>query len=145
MRQMLPEETRETAEVWYASQTATYTWMRDDQRHPLEDAVAFFRDSICERCRVWVAVEAGCVVGMMALEGAYLDHLFLAEAHWGLGLGTRFLELAKRECPDGLRLVTLQRNERARRFYEARGFTTTEFGVSPPPENEPDVYYEWKP
>jgi hypothetical protein len=42
-----------------------------------------------------------------------------------------------------LRLVTLQRNDRARRFYEHRGFAAYEFGRSPPPEDEPDVWYRW--
>ena len=31
------------------------------------------------------------------------------------------------------------------RFYERRGFVATRFGVSPAPESEPDVQYEWKP
>jgi hypothetical protein len=43
-----------------------------------------------------------------------------------------------------LGLFTHQRNEKARRFYEARGFVAVRFGMSPPPENEPDVRYEWR-
>jgi hypothetical protein len=35
--------------------------------------------------------------------------------------------------------------ERARSFYERRGFRAVQFGVSPPPESEPDVRYAWDP
>ena len=40
-------------------------------------------------------------------------------------------------------LVTLQRNTQACRFYEHRGFVAYYTGCSPPPEDEPDVWYRW--
>jgi hypothetical protein len=40
-------------------------------------------------------------------------------------------------------LATLQVNLPARAFYEKNGFKAIEFGISPPPESEPDVKYEW--
>ena len=85
------------------------------------------------------------IVGVLALEGDWLDHLFIAPGSWEIGIGSALLDHAKRLRPSGLTLVTLQRNERARRFYEARGFVTTKLGVSPPPESEPDIYYAWAP
>jgi putative acetyltransferase len=145
IRLMKPSEIETTARMWQDSQRAAYTWFRDDQRHPFDAALEFFRGSICKRCDVWVAVEVDRVVGLLALEGDTIDHLFVAPDDWGIGLGSRLLEHAKVLHPGGLELVTLQRNERARRFYEARGFVTTKFGISPPPENEPDVYYRWLP
>ena len=47
-------------------------------------------------------------------------------------------------CPGELALVTLQRNARARLFYEKRGFVVSKVGVSPAPESEPDVWYAWR-
>ena len=32
-----------------------------------------------------------------------------------------------------------------RRYFERRGFEVFEYGVSPPPESEPDVEYRWRP
>ena len=145
IRLIEPTEIRATAKVWQDSQRAAYTWFREDQRHPFDDALRFFRESVCERCDVWVAIDQERVVGLLALEGATIDHLFVDPGHWELGIGSRLLEHAKDQHPAGLQLVTLQRNERARRFYEARGFVTTKFGVSPPPESEPDVHYRWSP
>ncbi len=143
IRRIDASEIEATGRMWQASQRAAYTWFREDQRHPLDDALGFFRDSICESCEVWVAVEADRVIGMLALEGSTIDHLFVDPEVWGVGVGSLLLAHAKGLHPDGLELVTLQRNERARRFYESRGFVATKFGTSPPPENEPDVYYRW--
>jgi ribosomal protein S18 acetylase RimI-like enzyme len=146
IRQMREHETEATARMWQESQRAAYPWFREDQRHPFEEALVFFRDSICQRCQVWVAVDDDeQILGMLALEGDLLDHLFIAPASWEQGIGSALLAHAKALRPDGLTLVTLQRNERSRRFYQARGFVTTRLGVSPPPENEPDVYYAWDP
>ena len=145
IRRIRGDEIDATARMWRRSQRAAYTWFRDDQFHPLAEALDFFRTSICERCRVDVAVDRDRIVGVLALEGAFVDHLFVDPELQGMGVGSRLLEHAKRLHPGGLRLVTLQRNRRARDFYEARGFGTTRFDVSPPPESEPDVWYEWRP
>ena len=69
----------------------------------------------------------------------------VARAQADFTLSKANLERAKTLHPVSLELVTLQRNERARRFYESRGFVTTKFGISPPPESEPDVHYRWSP
>ena len=61
----------------------------------------------------------------------------------GAGAGSALIAHAKRLHPSGVWLFTHQRNTRARAFYEARGFRAVAFGVSPPPESEPDVRYEW--
>jgi ribosomal protein S18 acetylase RimI-like enzyme len=60
-------------------------------------------------------------------------------------VGTALLDKAKELTPAGLTLFTHQRNARARTFYERRGFRAVAFGVSPPPESEPDVKYAWDP
>ena len=144
VRSMRPDEAETTARMWQRSQRAAYTWFREDQRHPLDDAIAFFKDSICQRCEVYVAVDENQrILGVLALEGDFLDHLFIDPDFWAAGIGSALLDHAKRLRPAQLTLVTLQRNERARRFYESRGFMVTKLGVSPPPENEPDVHYEW--
>jgi len=145
IRRMRASEIELTALLWQRSQRAAYTWFREDQRHPLDEALAFFRESICRRCELWVAVDDTRLTGLLALEGAFVDHLFVDPDRWREGLGTLLLDHAKALHPAGLELVTLVRNRRARLFYEAHGFETVRFGVSPPPESEPDVYYRWRP
>ena len=60
------------------------------------------------------------------------------------GVGSALLDRAKVLSSRGLRLVTLERNYQARRFYERRGFVAYNYGRSPAPENEPDVWYRWR-
>ena len=55
-----------------------------------------------------------------------------------------FINFAKQRSPEHVWLYTLQVNVNARAFYEKHGFVAEKFGVSPPPENEPDVEYHWR-
>ena len=107
----------------------------DDRRH--------FREVLMRDCRIWVADESGRVVGLLALGEGSVEQLHVDPDAQGRGIGSRLLDLAKQACPSGLRLFTFQRNERARAFYEGRGFEAVRFGTSPPPESEPDVEYRW--
>lgn len=93
---------------------------------------------------VWVAEVSGEVAAFAALHEGWLEHLYVAPEHQGRGLGSALLDLAMSRNPGGLQLYTFQRNERARRFYEARGFVAEWFGDgSENEEGEPDVRYRW--
>jgi ribosomal protein S18 acetylase RimI-like enzyme len=109
------------------------------------DNLAHFRDVVMQRYRVWLAVAGRDVVGLMALGEGLIEQLYVDPEAQGRGVGTTLLELARRDSPSGLTLFTHQRNDQARNFYERRGFRAVEFGVSPPPEREPDVKYRWEP
>ena len=43
------------------------------------------------------------------------------------------------------RTHTHQQHAQARAFCEKHGFRAVKFGISPPPESEPDVEYHWTP
>jgi ribosomal protein S18 acetylase RimI-like enzyme len=93
---------------------------------------------------VWVAEIAGEVAGFAALHEGWLEHLYISPGHQGRGLGSALLDLAMSRNPGGLQLYAFQRNERARRFYEQRGFIAEWFGDgSDNEEGEPDVRYRW--
>lgn len=130
--------------MWQESMHRAYTWLRPDQFHPLDEALRYFTGTICVECEVFIAVRGDEIVGVLALDEQIVDHLFVHPDHWRSGIGTLLLEHAMELRPEGLQLVTLQRNERARRFYEAHGFVVTKTGTSPPPESEPDVWYAWR-
>ena len=61
----------------------------------------------------------------------------------GEGVGSRLVDLAKEQRPDGLDLWTFQSNTRARRFYERHGFTEIERTEGDNEEGAPDVHYRW--
>jgi len=86
------------------------------------------------------------VVGFIAIEGSFVEHLYIAPSHQGIGIGETLLSRAKELRPEGLMLWTFDGNHRARGFYEKRGFIAVEFtDGSRNEERTPDVRYEWKP
>jgi len=145
VREMRTAELPTVIEVWYRSMSQSLTEIGSKQRPSEEGAHHFFRNVVAQRCDLWVAEHAKTIVGMLALAGNEVERLYVAPEARGSGIGSALLEQAKAVYPDGLWLVTLQCNTRARRFYERHGFTAHELGMSPPPENEPDVSYRWSP
>lgn len=110
-----------------------------------EDNLRYFKDVVAQECEVWVACRDRVLVGLMAIAEGKIDQLHVDPEHQGKGVGSALLEKAKSLTPAGLVLFTHQRNQRARVFYERRGFKAVHFGVSNPPESEPDVKYQWVP
>jgi ribosomal protein S18 acetylase RimI-like enzyme len=91
-------------------------------------------------------VEGARIVGMMALNGTHLDHLYLSPGEYRRGIGTKLLVKAKQRSPQFLSLYAFQMNQRARAFYERHGFAAVEFGDGSGNEaGEPDILYEWRP
>jgi GNAT superfamily N-acetyltransferase len=136
------------ADVYLASFHATYAFQlahTDDQvRDWLGGVVG--RGGSAGRDETWVAEEDGRVVGLMVLDEAGIDQLYIEPALLGRGIGSRLVAIAKLERPTGLALYTFQVNERARQFYERHGFVATWFGDgSENEEGQPDVRYEWRP
>ena len=100
--------------------------------------------------RTTVAVVDGLIVGLLAIsrddQCGWIDQLYLLPAWIGRGLGAQLLEIARSELPPPIRLYSFQCNERARRFYERRGFTVVRFSDGSGNEEKcPDVLYEWRP
>ena len=145
VRQIAEPDVTALVEVWNASKKDAYPFLSQEQSRTVAEDLAFYRQHLAGRCRMWVAEDDGGILGFMALEGNYLDRLYVAPARQSRGVGAALLEKAKRLCPQGLRLHTHQKNHAARRFYEKHGFVAVKFGLSPAPENEPDVEYHWKP
>lgn len=112
--------------------------------HSREETIAYFAGEVLANEEVLVAETGGTVAGFIALAGDHIDHLYVAPEHQGRGIGDALLTIAERMRPGGLSLWTFQRNARARRFYEARGFAACEFtDGSRNEEREPDVLYRW--
>jgi ribosomal protein S18 acetylase RimI-like enzyme len=104
----------------------------------------WIRDVVIPGRETWAAVAGDLVVGMMVLDGAELDQLYIAPGWTGRGIGSRMVELAKELRPGGLALFTFQVNQGARRFYERHGFLLIdESEGSRNEERQPDVRYAW--
>ena len=135
----------DVVEVWYRSGMAAYTYLPTWQALTIEQARWVFANVIRPRCTIWVGTVNKQIVAYLAMNGSYMDRLYVDPPEWRKGWGTRFVNLAKQLSPQGLELHTHVENLAARALYERHGFTAVKFGTSPPPESAPDVEYHWRP
>ena len=138
------------ADVWLRSYSAALPTVV--RAHSDDEVRAHIRDVVIPRGTTWVAeatVEsqgAGVVVGMMTLDEAEVNALYLAPGWRGRGIGDRFVALAKELSPTGLTLWAFQVNHPAQRFYERHGFAEIHrTDGSDNEEREPDIRYAWRP
>ncbi|PIT04181.1 acetyltransferase [Bradyrhizobium nitroreducens] len=103
----------------------------------------FYRERVFPTCRVWGCFDDEVLSGIIAFREGWVEQLYVLPAAQGRGAGTELLDVAKQVC-DRLELWTFQRNTRARRFYEARGFALVEqTDGARNEEKEPDARYLW--
>ena len=131
--------------VWHRSGMAAYTYLPTWQALTIEQARLVFAEIIRPRCAIWVGTRNKQIVAYLAMNGSYIDRLYVDPPEWRKGWGTRFVNLAKQLSPQGLELHTHVENVAARALYERHGFKAVRFGTSPPPESAPDVEYHWRP
>ncbi len=147
MRLLGERDLDEVVAIWHSARKEAHTsiGIEAERDVTLQDSDRIFREVIAMRCEIWVAERRNEVQGFLALRGSYIDRMYVRPAAQREGVGTALLEKARERSPTGLELHTHQANQRARNFYEKHGFRAVAFGVSPPPENEPDVEYRWRP
>lgn len=133
----------DTVAMWLRSMQTAYPTVAEIQRHTLDDALPYFRDHVVPHCAIELATVDGRIAGVLAQRGEWIDQLYIAVGAQRRGLGTRLLDAAKQRAPGGLRLFTLRCNAPARAFYARHGFGLVSFGISPAPENAPDVELVW--
>jgi len=134
-------------------ESATRMWRRSrDEVQPelearagysAEDDLAYFANVLVKTNEVWLAVRDDSPIGLLSLDGNSIGHLYVDPSEQGRGIGSSLMDFAKQTSPKRLELFTHVSNTRARNFYESRGFRAVAFGISPPPESEPDVKYVW--
>lgn len=137
--------------LWRRSRESAMPEMEARVGHTAEQDLGFFRGTMLVEREIWIAVDGDAddrsarPVALLALEPATLENLYVDVGWQGRGIGKMLLDLAKALRPNGFTLYTFQANDGARRFYEREGLEALAFGVAPPPENEPDVQYGWRP
>jgi GNAT superfamily N-acetyltransferase len=133
---------------WRASRRAAFPYVELHQRCTLQIDTDYFRDLIAHECEVWLATgSAGNaqILGLLALHDDLIDQLFVAVDGQRQGVGGALLAKARERSPELLRAYTFQKNSPAQAFYEKHGFRIIRRGMSPPPENEPDLEYLRRP
>jgi GNAT superfamily N-acetyltransferase len=111
--------------------------------HTPEEDRWFFRERVFRACELWGAFDGAVMIGMIAFREEWIDQLYVLPQAQGRGVGCGLLQVAQNAF-DRLQLWTFQRNVRARRFYEARGFALVrETDGAGNEEKEPDALYLW--
>jgi GNAT superfamily N-acetyltransferase len=118
IRDARPGEADAVAVLHEASATLAYA-------HIFPPSAPFPREETLQRWRTFAgrilvaeSANAGALVGFAAFDEQELHALYVAPAHWGLGLGARLLAAA-----GPVRVLwVLRENTRGRRFYERHGW-----------------------
>jgi len=131
--------------LWRRSREVSLPEFQKEKGHPFEMDQWYFKEHILKENNVLIAELNGQRVGFMAMREDFIDQLYVDPDHWQMGIGSAFLDHARSISPQHLWLYTLQVNYVARAFYQKKGFVARNFGISPPPESEPDVEYHWTP
>lgn len=145
VRPLREDDVDDIVRLWHVTKRDAYPYLPLEQNRTLDEDARFFREVILPRSAVWVAHDGATLLGFMALEGSYIDRLYIHPLHQRRGAGTALMRTAMDLSPGGLQLHTHVKNTQARAFYERHGFRAVKFGISPPPESEPDVEYHWTP
>jgi len=145
IREPRDSELEDVVRVWHATKRDTYDFIPQERDRTVDEDRAFFQSVIQPSCGLWVALEDGRVLGFLALRQSYVDRLYVHPDAQRRGVGSALLQHAIALCPSGIELHTHVRNGKARAFYEKEGLVAVKFGISPPPESEPDVEYHWRP
>jgi len=144
VRRVSPSEVPRASEMYVRSLvTLLSSILRPEQIRVEDDYRNHFVTKIAKDTEVWVAMRDERLIGILAMKDEWIDQLYVDPAAQRQGVGSAMVAQAKLLCSDGLRVVTLQRNSGACRFYESHGFVAYKTGVSPPPENELDVWFRW--
>ncbi len=142
IRRATPTDADGITAVLWASRRQAMPWLAE--RYTEAEARDWVGRVLLVTAMVWVAVEAGRIVGYAALEDDVLGQLYIAPDHQRQGIGTRLLAIARDAAGSQMSLFVFARNAGARSFYERHGFTVAdESDGSRNEEGEPDVRYEW--
>ena len=113
--------------------------------HTVEEDRQFIENVILKECEVIVAESDAGIVSFLARHGEEIRLLYSHPDFIGSGAGSLLLDAVKKSGVAALELWCFQDNERARRFYEERGFRAVRFTDGQDNEEKvPDVRYRWE-
>ncbi|TIR20562.1 MAG: GNAT family N-acetyltransferase [Mesorhizobium sp.] len=138
LRQAKISDATAIAKLLRASLNA-FEWM--PVLHTPQQDLFFIRDILLPNQQVTVATAGGRIVGFIAVNGDWVEQLYLDPARTGQGIGSRLLAEATADM-SVVKLNCFQANTGARLFYESHGFRAEAFSEgSANEEGLPDILY----
>ncbi len=144
VRRARDEEADEIVGLWLRSRAASVPEIPPPV-HTDDEVLAWFEGVVLPEREVWVVDDGGALVGLLVLDGEWIDQLYVEPGQAGSGIGSQLMALAKQQRPSALKLWTFQANTGARRFYERHGFVGTSSTDGDNEERAPDTRCEWSP
>ena len=137
-------DARPAADLWLRARAAALDAIPQPV-HDEDDVRAWFTSHVVRESELWVAEDPpDTLLGILVLDGSWVDQLYVEPAMTGRGIGAELLQMAKRERPQGLRLWTFASNTRAQQFYERHGFAEEQRTDGRDNEEKaPDILYVW--
>src|SRR5690348_9209190 len=105
------EDMHSVAAIFRSSFRLTYPDF--PELHTAEEDIEFFSNVIFSKDSVYIAIEENRVLGFIAFNDEYIDHLYVLKEAQGQGVGSLLLAFAMKDR-DTLKLWTFQINVRAR-------------------------------
>ena len=141
IRPYRPEDKESTVTCWRKSYEQA---LGISSNHTFEDQCFFLEHILSQKHNLYIAENAeGNVVGFMAQKSDWIDQLYIDSSVHRMGLGRRFIELAKGHSPYKLQCYSFEKNVIAREFYKKNGFREVKSGGLENEERLPDVLLEW--
>ena len=130
--------------LWRVAREKSLPDFQREKGHFFYEDQDYFQNHILRKNHVWVVDADDGPVAFMAMDNDFIDQLYVHPDFQQQRIGETLLNFARTKSPEHIWLYTLQANVNARRFYEKNGFIAEKFGMSPPPELEPDIEYHWR-
>ena len=144
IRAYRPEDFDSVTILWRIAREKSLPDFQRAKGHFFHEDQEYFHDHILKQNQLWVVEIDHAPVAFMAIRDQFIDQLYVHPDYQNRGIGKALLDHARKLSPDHVWLYTLQINRNACAFYEKNGFVAEKFGISPPPESEPDVEYHWR-
>jgi ribosomal protein S18 acetylase RimI-like enzyme len=144
IRDYRPEDFDAVTILWRISREKSLPEFQHAKGHFFYEDQDYFREHILKENKVFVVESDQRPIAFMAIKDEFIDQLYVHPDYQNQGVGKTLLDYARKLSPEHVWLYTLQINLNARVFYEKNGFIAEKYGISPPPESEPDVEYHWR-
>jgi GNAT superfamily N-acetyltransferase len=149
IRRAQPGDLESLLAIQRAASTTAFAHIFPPDRYPFPDEPVreeWHETLASDDVEVHVAEEDGEPAGVVTIGGEFLGQLYVLPGQQGSGVGTALHDLALERLRERgnsrAKLWCLEHNDKARRFYERRGWELTDqTRVVPFPPNPIDVQY----
>ena len=145
LRTAMPQDAAAVAQLYSDTRRAAVPQM-PVAHHTEQQNLDFITHLIEGSAEVWLAESPRLTspIGFLALEGDWLNSLYVLPGWTGQGVGSSLLDLVKAIRPGGFALWVFESNAHARAFYARRGLVTVRrTDGAGNEEKAPDLHMMW--